>query len=49
MLPLDKLIVSIEYLPSELTPTIPEKKNSIVDVRCTDQTGRQFIVEMQMF
>jgi len=49
MLPLDKPIVSIEYLPSELMPTIPEKKNSIVDVRCTDQAGRQFIVEMQMF
>ena len=49
MLPLDNPIVSIEYLPAELTPTIPEKKNSIVDVRCTDQAGRQFIVEMQMF
>jgi len=49
MLPLDNPIVSIEYLPAELTPDIPEKKNSIVDVRCTDQEGRQFIVEMQMF
>jgi predicted transposase/invertase (TIGR01784 family) len=49
MLPLDNPIVSIEYLPIELTPAIPEKKNSIVDVRCTDQIGRQFIVEMQMF
>ena len=26
----------------------PLKKNSIVDVRCRDQKGRQFIVEMQM-
>jgi len=49
MLPLDNPIVSIEYLPAELTPEIPEKKNSIVDVRCTDQVGRQFIVEMQMY
>jgi len=49
MLPLENPIASIEYLPAELTPVIPEKKNSIVDVRCTDQTGRQFIVEMQMF
>ncbi len=49
MLPLDNPIVSIEYLPIELTPDIPEKKNSIVDVRCTDQNSRQFIVEMQMF
>ena len=49
MLPLDSPIVSIEYLSSELTPDIPEKKNSIVDVRCIDQTGRQFLVEMQMY
>jgi len=26
----------------------PEFKNSLVDVRCTDTKGRQFIVEMQM-
>lgn len=51
MLPFDEAhkIVSIEYLPAELIPDIPEKKNSIVDVRCKDLTGRQFIVEMQMF
>ena len=51
MLPFDDAhkVVSIEYLPAELTPDIPEKKNSVVDVRCTDPTGRQFIVEMQMY
>jgi len=51
MLPFDEAhrIVSIEYLPAELTPHIPGKKNTIVDVRCKDLTGRQFIVEMQMF
>ena len=49
MLPLHNPIVSIEYLPAELSPEIPEKKNSIVDVRCIDQVGRQFIVEMQMY
>ena len=51
MLPLegDRKIVSLEYLPAEMTPEIPEKKNSVVDVRCKDGTGRQFIVEMQMF
>lgn len=41
-------ITSIEYLPSELIPMNPLRKNSIVDVRCKDQRGRQFIVEMQM-
>ena len=41
-------IIGLEYLPSEQVPEIPVLKNSIVDVRCTDNTGRQFIVEMQM-
>jgi hypothetical protein len=27
----------------------PAKKNSIIDVRCKDNYGRQFIVEMQMY
>ena len=49
MLPLDNPIVSIEYLPEELIPVISGKKNSIVDVRCIDQAGRQFIVKMQMY
>ena len=40
-------IVSIEYLPSELIP-MPGKKLSIVDVRCKDNYGRLFIVEMQI-
>jgi predicted transposase/invertase (TIGR01784 family) len=49
MLPLDVPIESIEYLSAELTPEIPENRNSIVDVRCVDTNGRQFIVEMQMY
>lgn len=50
LLPLDagEEIESIEYLPAELMPENPLRKNSIVDVRCRDQQGRQFIVEMQM-
>lgn len=40
-------IVSIEYLPTELVLDNPLRKNSIVDVRCTDNYKRQFIVEMQ--
>lgn len=41
-------IESVEYLPTELVPDNPLRKNSIVDVRCRDNCGRQFIVEMQM-
>lgn len=50
LLPLDEgdLIEEIEYLPAELVPENPLKKNSIVDVQCRDNRGRCFIVEMQM-
>ena len=41
-------IVELEYLPADLVPAIPLLKYSIVDVRCRDNQGRQFIVEMQM-
>ena len=51
LLPLDEdgQIISVEYWPSELVPDNPGKKDSVVDVRCTDQQGRQFIVEMQLY
>ena len=51
LLPLedDAQIETLEYLPAELVPEIPLLKHSIVDVRCKDFNGRQFIVEMQMF
>lgn len=42
-------IEKIEYLPTELVPETPFRKDSIVDVRCVDVQGRQFIVEMQMY
>jgi predicted transposase/invertase (TIGR01784 family) len=50
LLPLDEgeEIVHISYLPTELLPDAPLYKNSIVDVRCEDNRGRQFIVEMQL-
>ena len=50
LLPLEpgKQIQSVEYLSPELVPENPSKKNSIVDVRCYETGGRQFIVEMQM-
>jgi len=47
-LPEGSYIESLEYLPAELVPELPVLKQSIVDVRCQDNTGRQFIVEMQM-
>jgi predicted transposase/invertase (TIGR01784 family) len=47
-LPENGLIDSLEYLPSEQVPQIPSFKYTIVDVRCTDQQGRTFIVEMQI-
>jgi len=40
-------IVSVEYLTKENVLDNPGKKLSIVDVRCTDNYGRGFIVEMQ--
>ena len=50
LLPLDegKQIEHLEYLPSELVPDNPGKKDSIVDVRCRETGGRHFIVEMQL-
>lgn len=50
LLPLekDRQVESLEYLPAELVSDLPLGKNSIVDVRCKDKKGRQFIVEMQM-
>jgi predicted transposase/invertase (TIGR01784 family) len=50
MLPLEKeqKIVKLQYQSNELVPEIPILKDSIVDVCCTDEQGRQFIVEMQM-
>jgi predicted transposase/invertase (TIGR01784 family) len=50
LMPLDEnqQIVSLTYLASEQVPDNPLKKDSIVDVRCRDNYGRHFIVEMQM-
>ncbi|MDR2448467.1 MAG: Rpn family recombination-promoting nuclease/putative transposase [Prevotellaceae bacterium] len=51
ILPLDasQQIVALEYQQPELVPEIPGLKDSIVDVHCKDNFGRQFIVEMQMY
>ena len=47
-LPADRQIVSLEYLAAEQVPVIPTFKRNIIDVKCKDNTGRIFIVEMQM-
>ena len=49
LLPLEdgQEIVTIEYLSPEQVPSTALGKNSIVDVKCIDNYGRSFIVEMQ--
>ena len=51
LLPLEKgrEIEHVEYANPEMIPENPGKKNSIVDVRCHDNQGREFIVEMQLY
>ena len=41
-------IETVEYLSPEQVPDVLDLKNSTVDVKCIDQEGRTFIVEMQM-
>jgi len=49
MLPLKNPIVHIEYQTGELIPELADiLRNTIVDVRCTDSNGRNFLVEMQL-
>ena len=50
ILPLEKPIVDIEYQTGELIPELSDVlRHTIVDVRCTDENSRQFIVEMQLY
>ena len=48
-LPQGMEIVHVEYMSPENIPDNPGKKYSIVDVYCTDNYGRRFIVEMQSY
>ena len=41
-------IQTVEFLPTAQDPEIAAKKQSIVDIRCTDGQGRHYIVEMQI-
>ena len=51
ILPLDpnQHIIDLTYEDPAMLPELPELKHSIVDVRCTDNFGRHFLVEMQMY
>ena len=44
----EHLILDVEHLSLEQHVAIPELKLSIVDVKCTDASGRRFVVEMQV-
>ena len=44
----EEKITSVTYLTPEMVPRTPTRKFSIVDVRCEDALGRQFIVEMHV-
>lgn len=43
-----KRVVTITIADPNLFPRIKGEKSSILDVRATDQTGRKFVVEMQI-
>jgi predicted transposase/invertase (TIGR01784 family) len=47
-LPEGKEIVELAYLSPEIVPETYLEKFTSVDMRCTDNYGRQFLVEMQM-
>jgi len=44
-----RYIEHLTFQDPAMFPLIPELKHSIVDVHCTDNYGRQFIVEMQLY
>lgn len=48
-LPKGRYIEHLFYQDPAMFPEIPELKHTIVDVKCTDNYGRHFIVEMQMY
>ncbi len=44
----DHRILDVQHLTGEQHVDVAELKLSIVDVKCTDATGRRFVVEMQV-
>ncbi|MGL5784068.1 MAG: Rpn family recombination-promoting nuclease/putative transposase [Alphaproteobacteria bacterium] len=47
-LPEGRQIEEITYLTPEQAPRIPSMRNTLVDVKCKDDQGQIFVVEMQM-
>lgn len=41
-------IIEVQHLSLEQHVAVPELKLSIVDVKCTDESGRRYVVEMQV-
>ncbi len=44
-----RLITALSYLGPEQKVPLPEMKLSVVDVKCVDQRGVRYVVEMQLF
>ena len=44
----DRRIQDVQHLSGDQHVDVAELKLSIVDVKCTDATGRRFVVEMQI-
>jgi len=44
----DRRILEVQHLTGEQHVDVAELKLSIVDGKCTDATGRRFVVEMQV-
>ena len=44
----DARIQSVTFLKTTQDPDIAAKKQSLIDVLCTDEIGRQYIIEMQV-
>lgn len=44
----DKAVHTVSFLKTVQDPEIASKKQSVVDVLCTDNLGRQYIIEMQV-
>ena len=45
----DRSILDVQHLSGDQHVDVADLKLSIVDVKCTDATGRRFVVEMQVF
>jgi len=43
----DHRIKEVEFLTKEQVPLIKGEKTTILDIKCTDERGKQYIVEMQ--